>query len=79
MWLTGNKFGVGFWFILWGSPETDYNAEFYLTAHGVRNWLLNRAYSILPVARIGRAVLTPAGWEEKEVWETREGFLNATG
>lgn len=77
MWFRGTKTGVGIWFILWGRPDIGYDAELYKTPYGVRNWLMNRAYQNVPVARIGRVVLTPSGWEEKECWLSREEFLKS--
>lgn len=75
MWFRGTKFGVGIWFVLWGKADTGYNADFYKTSNGLRNWLLEPAFRNLPIVRIGRVVLTQAGWEEKELWRTREEFL----
>jgi len=77
MWYRGTKSGVGLWFVLWGKPDTGYNADFYKTPYGLRNWLTAPVYRKVPVVRIGRVVLTPDGWEEKEVWRTREEFLGA--
>lgn len=70
MWFKGTKYGVGIWFILWGKAAIGYNAELY-----IRNWLLNIADDV-PIVRIGRAVLTQTGWEEKEHWDSREQFLS---
>lgn len=77
MWFRGTKSGVGVWFILWGKPDTGYNAELFKTPFGVRHWLITPAFQAVPVVRIGRVVLSESGWEEKEVWNTREEFLNA--
>lgn len=77
MWFRGTKSGVGVWFILWGKADTGYNAEFYATPYGVRRWLTGEAMRNVPVVRIGRAVLSETGWEEKEVWITREAFLGS--
>lgn len=77
MWFRGTMSGVGIWFILWGKPDTGYNAEFYKTPNGVRNWLIHPAFREVPVVRIGRVVLSEMGWEEKEVWRTREEFLGS--
>lgn len=76
MLFSGTKFGVGVWFILWGGPEIGYNAELYKSLNGVKNWL--QAFRDVPVVRIGRAVLSESGWEEKECWRTREEFQNSS-
>lgn len=77
MWFRGTKTGVGIWFVLWGKPDTGYNAELYKTAYGLRNWLLNPAFQNLPIVRIARVVLSEMGWQEKEVWRTRKEFLGS--
>lgn len=77
MWFRGTKSGVGVWFVLWGRADIGYNAEFYKTPYGLRNWLTSSAYKDVPVVRVGRAVLSPNGWEEKECWESREEFLES--
>jgi len=78
MWFIGTKTGIGVWFILWKNEVSgNFNSELYKTPYGVRNWLTNSAYSNLNVVRVGRAVLTPNGWEEKDVWNTRAEFLNS--
>lgn len=77
MWFRGTRSGVGIWFVLWGKPDTGYNAELYKTPYGLRNWLMNPAFQNVPVVRLGRVVLSERGWEEKECWKTREEFLGS--
>lgn len=79
MWFRGTESGVGVWFVLWGRPDIGYSAEFWKTPYGLRNWLTNSAFRDLPVVRLGRVVITESGWEEKEVWRTREEFLSSPG
>lgn len=76
MWFRGTKNGVSVWFILWGMSDLGYNAELYKTAYGVRQFLTNPVYRNLPVVRVGRAVLSESGLEEKEHW-TKEEFLES--
>jgi len=76
MWFRGTKTGVAVWSILWGKPDTGYNAEFYKTPYGIRKWLTNPVFRDVPVVRVSRVELSENGWEEKEHW-TKEEFLES--
>jgi hypothetical protein len=76
MWIKGNQFGVGFWYVLWGREEVTYNLEVYHTLNGLANWIRKEAYKNVPVQRVGRMVVTEKGFEEKEHWASREEFID---
>lgn len=75
MWIKGYKDGVGFWYVLWGRKGTNYNMDAYMTFIGLANWFRRKAYSEVPVVRVGRMVATEDGFDEKEHWTSREEFI----
>lgn len=75
MWIRGSESGVSIWYVCWGASGGSYNVDLYKTSTGLRGWLTSKAYSNIPIHRIGRMEITEAGPVEKEHWGTREEFL----
>jgi len=75
MWFKGGPNEVSIWYVCWGSKDATCNVEAYQTLSGLARWFTKKAYFEFPVQRVGRMVISKAGVEEKEHWESREEFL----
>ncbi len=73
MFIEGNKYGVGFWYVCWGAPP-QYNMSIYRTLNGLAKWFVGIGKEV-PVYRVGRVVFTETGLTERDQWNSREDFI----
>ena len=75
MWISGNKYCVSFWYVCWGAKGQSYNLDLYKTLNGLARWFANPADRDVPVHRVGRMEINGDGPVEKDLWRSREEFI----